>query len=536
MQITRLQSPNHDSRKGHQVDAIVIHHISLPAGRFGTGCVADLFLNRLDPDMHPSFRKLEGLRVSAHYLIDRLGAIIQFVDTTESAWHAGESSLEGRRDVNRFSIGIELEGDAVHPFTAAQYNALAKLCIELMDKYPSIVPRRIVGHSDVAPGRKYDPGPNFDWERFGRKMREHRLQKMPVEFKVGQMIMAGLGHSGNPGSFREEIESLGIGFAIIFERDAAGAQEAALLCREIIAPMPGIPPLMVAVDQEGGRVMRIRQGLTPLPSPARLGMLGDRKAVARVASIAARELAALGIFMNLAPVADLAGHPPCPAIGDRSFGAEPELVGLHAGIWISESQAAGVACCLKHFPGHGSATGNSHLCLPRVDKSLEHLLAQDIQPFKQALASAPAAVMTAHVVYPALDPHVPGTLSRPIITGLLREKLGFGGMVITDDLEMAAVSNDWAPEEAAVRAVEAGADVLLVGRHMGETKPARVHRALIKALESGRLRPERVDASMLRIMSIKDRYAGPPIPGTLRDPEDLMLVDAVKKKAELIKR
>ncbi|MBW2307739.1 MAG: 1,6-anhydro-N-acetylmuramyl-L-alanine amidase AmpD [Deltaproteobacteria bacterium] len=529
MRIIRLQSPNYDSRAGQQVDAIVIHHISLPAGRFGTGYVADLFLNRLDQDLHPSFRDLAGLRVSSHYFIDRQGEVINFVDTSEAAWHAGDSSLEGREDVNLFSIGIELEGDAVHPFTAAQYNALVKLCIELMHRYPSIVPRRIVGHRDVAPGRKYDPGPAFDWEQLGKKLREKRLQNTSLEDRVGQMLMVGPGYPGNPGSFRKEIESLGLGFAILFQRDAPGAQEAALLCRELTAPMSGLPPLMVAVDQEGGRVMRIRQGLTPLPSPARLGMLGERETVTRVASIASRELAALGIFLNLAPVADLAGQPPCPAIGDRSFGAEPELVGNHAGIWVSESQAAGVASCLKHFPGHGSASGDSHLCLPRADKSLECLLAQDIHPFKRALSSSPAAVMTAHVVYPALDPDVPATFSRPIITGLLREQLGFGGLVITDDLEMAAVSNGWELEEAAVRAIEAGADVLLVGRHLGKTNPALVHRGVMKALDSGRLTPERVDASVLRIMAVKDRYAGPPIPGILRRQEDLALVDEVNK-------
>ncbi len=161
-------SPNASSREGCPVDAIVIHHISLPPGKFGGSQVVDFFLNRLDPEAHPYFRQIAKLRVSAHFFIDRRGGIVQFVDTDRKAWHAGESSLAGVPDVNRFSIGIELEGDEASPYADAQYESLAGLVSALRSAHPGISADRIVGHEDVAPGRKRDPGPLFDWERLRR--------------------------------------------------------------------------------------------------------------------------------------------------------------------------------------------------------------------------------------------------------------------------------------------------------------------------------------------------------------------------------
>ena len=166
MKIARLPSPNYSSRNGDQVDMIVIHTASLPAGVFGTGHVLDLFLNRLDLTAHPSFKELDGLRVSAHYFIDRQGGITELVASEQAAWHAGVSSFEGREGCNSFSIGIELEGTPEAGITEGQLEVLTELCIELMQRYPLITLDRIVGHSDIAPGRKVDPGPLFPWDRF----------------------------------------------------------------------------------------------------------------------------------------------------------------------------------------------------------------------------------------------------------------------------------------------------------------------------------------------------------------------------------
>jgi AmpD protein len=164
-----VPSPNFDSRPtGSAIEVIVVHNISLPPGQFGGPDIERLFTNTLDPAAHPFFREIAGLTVSAHLLIRRDGEVIQFVPFGERAWHAGRSCCEGRERVNDFSIGIELEGSDDTPFEDAQYDRLAKITRALMRAYPAITPARIVGHSDVAPGRKTDPGPHFDWPRYRR--------------------------------------------------------------------------------------------------------------------------------------------------------------------------------------------------------------------------------------------------------------------------------------------------------------------------------------------------------------------------------
>lgn len=160
-------SPNRDPRPaGGPVDLLVIHNISLPPEQFGGDWIEDLFLNRLDPAAHPYFAEIANLTVSAHLLIRRDGELVQFVPLGERAWHAGQSCFEGRECCNDYSIGIELEGSDRQPFTDQQYRTLAAVTREIMQRYPAITPRRIAGHSDIAPGRKTDPGPRFDWQRF----------------------------------------------------------------------------------------------------------------------------------------------------------------------------------------------------------------------------------------------------------------------------------------------------------------------------------------------------------------------------------
>lgn len=172
LKIRSLPSPHERSRRGRKVDFIVVHYITCPPGCFGTGDIEDLFLGRLDCSKHPTYREVEGKELSAHFLIDRRGRISQFVDTDRSAYHAGKSTFKGRGSCNDYSVGIELEGDGRHIFTGRQYHTLARLCRDLMKAYPAVTARRIVGHSDIAPGRKHDPGPQFDWRRFRKLLRQ----------------------------------------------------------------------------------------------------------------------------------------------------------------------------------------------------------------------------------------------------------------------------------------------------------------------------------------------------------------------------
>ncbi|MGQ9426018.1 1,6-anhydro-N-acetylmuramyl-L-alanine amidase AmpD [Gilvimarinus sp. F26214L] len=162
-----VPSPNFDTRPGDcAVDLLVIHNISLPPGQFGSGCVQQFFCNTLDCTQHPYFQRLVDLRVSSHLLIERTGQVTQFVSFEHRAWHAGESFFEDRTRCNDFSIGIELEGVDDHPYTDAQYEMLAGVTQTLLQTYPAMTPNRITGHSDIAPGRKTDPGPAFDWRRY----------------------------------------------------------------------------------------------------------------------------------------------------------------------------------------------------------------------------------------------------------------------------------------------------------------------------------------------------------------------------------
>lgn len=164
-----VPSPNWDERPvGTRVDLLVIHGVSLPPGQFGGPWIDALFQNRLDPQAHPYFAAIAGLRLSSHLLIRRDGELIQYVDLTKRAWHAGVSSFQGRERCNDFSIGIELEGTDDLPYASSQYQVLAEVSRAILTRFPAITPDRIVGHSDIAPGRKTDPGPAFDWERYRR--------------------------------------------------------------------------------------------------------------------------------------------------------------------------------------------------------------------------------------------------------------------------------------------------------------------------------------------------------------------------------
>jgi len=177
-----LSSPHFNHRpEGVEVDLIVLHAISLPPGRFDSNHITDLFMGELDTTADPSFTDLEGLRVSAHFVVDRKGRITQFVPVAKRAWHAGKSTWQGRENCNDYSIGIEMIGDEEKPFTPAQYRETARLCRVLMQHYPQIERGRIVGHQDVAPGRKWDPGKQWDWQRFNRSFSHIRKLDLQVE-------------------------------------------------------------------------------------------------------------------------------------------------------------------------------------------------------------------------------------------------------------------------------------------------------------------------------------------------------------------
>ena len=269
----------------------------------------------------------------------------------------------------------------------------------------------------------------------------------------------------------------GLGGVVIFARNVRDREQVAALTGALRAERPD---LLVAIDEEGGDVTRLEADSgSSYPGNHALGAVDDVALTEQVASAMGSDLADVGVNLDLAPVADVNSNPRNPVIGVRSFGAEADLVARHVAAFVTGLQGAGVAACAKHFPGHGDTEQDSHHELPVAAGPPDEALV----PFRAAIDAGVRAVMTAHIRVPGLG-EAPATLNREILNGLLRVGLGFRGLVVTDALEMRAVSATVGVEEAAVRALEAGADALCLGHDLG---PGRVHRALVGAVRSGRL-------------------------------------------------
>jgi len=322
--------------------------------------------------------------------------------------------------------------------------------------------------------------------------------------QIAQVVMMGLDGPTLSNEERNVIEQ-GVGGVILFERNCASPMQVAELIDDLQKTArskgPGIP-LIVAIDQEHGPVTRIKQGVTPFPSAGALGEMGESDVVRRAAHITGKELASLGITMNLAPVADLLLHPKNQVIGQRSFGKDPSLVGEMVVAVVEGLQGAGVASCAKHFPGHGATQTDSHQALPTLERSREELERAELIPFQRAIQAAVAACMPGHLLCPALDPALPATFSSPIIQGLLRHDLGFDGLVISDDLCMGALDAWGGVEERGVAALKAGVDLLLAAQG-----PVRgLLDALERGLEDGEIPSERAQEAVARVMKLKERY------------------------------
>jgi beta-N-acetylhexosaminidase len=245
------------------------------------------------------------------------------------------------------------------------------------------------------------------------------------------------------------------------------------------------PDLLMLVDHEGGRVHRLPEPFTRFPAAAVVGRAGDPALAAAVGRAMARELRAAGFDSGLTPVLDCLTDPGCTVIGDRAFGRDPEVVAACGVAFVSGVLAEGLIPVGKHFPGHGRSTVDSHLALPDIDASDEALEAVELVPFRRALAAGCPAILVAHARYPALDAEWPASLSPAVIGGLLRERLDFGGLVVSDDLEMDAVARGWGVAEAAVRFLAAGGDLAIVSRHAATRQAAA--EAVGAALESGQV-------------------------------------------------
>lgn len=334
------------------------------------------------------------------------------------------------------------------------------------------------------------------------------MASMSLREKVGQMVMTGI-EGFEPGiDARTLIGEHKVGGVILFSRNIQSATQTAGLINRLqaMAVDQGGVPLLVAVDQEGGTVMRVPDA-TLVPGNMALGAARDAGLAYRVGLRIGEELRAMGFNVNFAPVLDVNNNPQNPVIGVRSFGEEPELVTELGLAMIRGLQDAGVLATAKHFPGHGDTAVDSHIDLPAVPHDRARLDQVELAPFRAAIENGVAGIMSAHVTFPAIDPTpgLPATLSKPVLTGLLREELGFEGLIFTDAMEMGAITSRYGIGRAAVMAVLAGADVVLVGWPSDWRMALEVVTALQEAAESGVIPEERIDASVARILAAKKR-------------------------------
>jgi beta-N-acetylhexosaminidase len=282
------------------------------------------------------------------------------------------------------------------------------------------------------------------------------------------------------------------------------------------------PRAMIAIDEEGGDVTRLHYADgSPLPGNALLGRIDDLEYTASVAARIGWDLRRTGFNLDFAPDADINSNPDNPVIATRSFGIAPDAVADQVAAWTRGIQSTGVAACSKHFPGHGDTAQDSHVSLPLVDRSLDQLRAREFVPFAAAIAAGTKTIMSSHILLPQLDADRPATLSRAILQGLLRDELGFDGVIVSDALDMAGASADIGIPEAAVRALDAGCDLLCIGSETTAEDVDALERAILQAIEEGRLRPQRVEDAAHRILTLADELASErgraPIPAASPD-------------------
>jgi beta-N-acetylhexosaminidase len=327
--------------------------------------------------------------------------------------------------------------------------------------------------------------------------------------QIGELLMAGFEGQQIPVELRSLAREFGLSGVILFSRNIGEAEQVAELCYEAARLVPDLPA-WVSVDQEGGRVARLRAPFTEWPAMATLGRSGDITLAERFGRALAAELRAVGVTLDYAPVLDVHTNAANPVIGDRALAETAGEVACLGAAIVRAMQSEGVAACGKHFPGHGDTTTDSHLELPLVEHPLERLREVEFEPFRAAINADVATIMTAHVLLPALDETRPATLSSRVVTGLLRQELQYQGVVLSDELEMKAISATYTVPEAAILAIAAGCDGVLVC-HAGPTGQIEVLEALIHAVEENRLSRSRVDDALRRQQRAKERFLGAPV-------------------------
>jgi beta-N-acetylhexosaminidase len=326
---------------------------------------------------------------------------------------------------------------------------------------------------------------------------------------AGQLAIAGFAGRSIPQDLRLLAREFDLGGVVYFARNVEAPEQVAEMSRDAQALAQELP-LWVSTDQEGGRVARLKSPFTLWPPMLTLGRSGDERLAERFAGALAAELKAVGISLDFTPVLDILTNPKNPVIGDRALAERADDVARLGAAIIRTLQAEGIAACGKHFPGHGDTSVDSHHELPVVEHPPDRIERVELLPFRAAIDADVACIMTAHLLIPALDEERPATLS-PRIISMVKQSLNFQGIVVTDDLEMKAISGRYGTAEASVAAIAAGCDVVLLCG-ADQAAQAVAIEALIYAVEQGTIPLKRVEDALTRQRRVKERFLASPRP------------------------
>lgn len=331
------------------------------------------------------------------------------------------------------------------------------------------------------------------------------IENMSVEEKIGQMIFSSI--SGTELGAEEEklIHQYKVGGIIVNKKNITSPSQMVAYMNSLKEENKNNVPLFFGIDQEGGRIAKLPGDLRAIPSHFEIGKQNDPSFAFEIGTVLGKLVSSFGFNVNFAPVLDINSNPENPVIGDRSFGINPDVVSKLGIQMMKGIQGENIIPAIKHFPGHGDTSVDSHDELPVVQKTMPELEQMELIPFKQAIAEGADMVMIAHILLPSIDPEFPSSMSEAIITDLLREKIGFDGVVITDDMTMEAITNSFDIGKASVMSVKAGADIVMVAHEFENVVKAIT--ALTTAVENGEITEERIDQSVERILKLKNKYS-----------------------------
>jgi beta-N-acetylhexosaminidase len=333
-----------------------------------------------------------------------------------------------------------------------------------------------------------------------------QIKDMSMEEKIGQLVIAGIdGYEIDAGT-EELVEKYHVGGFILLKKNVRDTKQMHSLINSLKENNKANKiPLFLAIDEEGGKISRMPEEFTRIPASKKIGDQNNSELSYQIGTILGEELKAFGLNMDFAPVLDINSNPQNPVIGDRAFGDHTDIVTKLGIETMKGLQDQNIISVVKHFPGHGDTSVDSHVSLPTVNHDLERLESFELLPFSEAIKNKADAVMIAHILLPKIDRDHPSTFSKIMITDILREKMNFDGVVITDDMTMGAVTNNYDIGAAAVQSINAGSDIILVCHDYEKEKA--VIQALLDAANSGTITQERIEQSVYRVLSLKKKYA-----------------------------